>query len=202
MKSTTIIFFGLMAFCLLPQFGSAQKRVWTEADRIFLVQNLERTRDELIKETDGLSIDQWHFKPDEKSWSIAQVMEHMGINERTFLWEATVALWTKPEPELDAIAISDSSYMAYMNDPNPHFADKIHTPLGLTRGKDNLTWFLHGRNANIDFIRDTPHDLKAYYTFRHDNRRSVHGNYVVHFGHTDRHLRQIRKIKANPGYPK
>lgn len=201
MRSITTIL-GLMAFSLSSPFVLAQERIWTEADRIFLVQNLERTRDEMITETEGLTLEQWHFKPNETSWSIAQVVEHMGIYERTFLWEATVALWTQPMPEWAASAISDSTFLEWMNDPNPHFADLIHTPLGLTQGKDNLTWFLHGRNANVAFIRDTPMDLKAFYTFRHSGPRSVHGNYVVHFGHTDRHLRQIRRIKASKSYPK
>ena len=190
-----------MAVCLLHPYLYGQKRIWTEDDRAFLIENMVRTRDEMQKATQGLTTGQWHFKPDEKSWSIAQVVEHMGIYERTFLWEATLALWTTPAPELAASAPADSTFVAWMNDPNPHFADKIHTPLGLTKGIDNLTWFLFGRNAIIDFINNTESDLKVYYTFRRNNRRSVHGNFVVHFGHTDRLLRQIERIKLHENYP-
>lgn len=186
---------------LFPDSGQSQ--AWDENDRQFLLDNLERTRDEMIKETNNLTLEQWSFKEKDDTWSIAQVVEHMGIYERTFLYEGLIILQTAPEPDLLVNVKSDSVYLAWMNDPLPHKADQIHTPLGFMKGKDNLTWFLYGRDLVIDFIRDSPDDLKGYYTYRggEEKRRSLHGLYVVHFGHTDRHLRQIRRIKQNYNYP-
>ena len=72
------------------------------------------------------------------------------------------------------------------------------------KGKDNLNFFVYGRNLVIDFIRTTPIDLKAYYTFRSgtDPRRSLHALFVVHFGHNDRHLRQIQRVKQHAKFPR
>ncbi|MGZ8554165.1 MAG: hypothetical protein ACXWV8_12205, partial [Chitinophagaceae bacterium] len=68
----------------------------------------------------------------------------------------------------------------------------------------NLIFFLYGRESIILFIKNTTYDLKAHYTFRwgKEKRRSIHALMVVHFGHTDRHLRQINKIKQSSNYPK
>ena len=104
-----------MLFC----FAQATQPIWTENDRQFLVENLERTRNEMMKEAEKLSPRQWHFKETDTSWSIAKVVEHMGLYERTFLAEATVIRQGKPVPELATNARADSSYLAWMNDPQP-----------------------------------------------------------------------------------
>ena len=63
---------------------SQKKHLWTDSDRKFLVDNLERTRLEIIKETQNLTLEQWSFKEDSTKWSIGQVLEHLGLYERIF----------------------------------------------------------------------------------------------------------------------
>lgn len=177
---------------------------WTEADRKYLVDNLERTKLEIIEQTKNLTPAQWAFKEDSATWTIGQVLEHLGLYERIFAQEADIMLSSNPEPALDSFALPDSTYINWMNDPGPHKAEWNAEPLGLMKGKDNLSFYLFGRNHIIDFIKNTSYDLRAHYTYRWGNekRRSIHALMVVHFGHTDRHLKQIRRIKSNPKFPK
>ncbi len=183
---------------------SQTKPLWTEADRNFLTDNLERTKLAIVKETQNLTSEQWAFKEDPGKWSIAQVLEHLGLYERIFAQEADIMLSSAPEPQLNSTALPDTSYLAWMNDPNPHQAEWNAEPLGFMKGADNLSFFLFGRNHIIDFIKNTTYDLKSHYTYRwgDEKRRSIHALMVVHFGHTDRHLRQINRIKNNPGFPR
>jgi len=185
-------------------FAQTPTPLWTEADRQSLLDNLERTKQEIIRETENLSPEQWAFKEGPDKWTIGQVLEHLGLYERIFAQEADIMLSSDPEPGLDSLARPDSTYVGWMNDPSPHQAWWNAEPLGLMHGKDNLTFFLFGRNHIIDFIRENTYDLKAHYTFRWGNerRRSIHALMVVHWAHTDRHLRQIRRIKANANFPK
>lgn len=189
---------------LFIHFISYSQRLWTEADRQFLVSNLERTRSEILKETEGLSLAQWSYKEDSTKWSIAQVLEHLGLYERIFMQEADIMLSTLPDPKMDSLSKPDTAYLNWMNDPGPHKAEWNAEPLGFMKGKDNLSFFLFGRDHIISFIKHTTYDLKSHFTFRwgEERRRSIHALMVVHFGHTDRHLRQIRRIKAGVGYPK
>lgn len=183
---------------------SQKKQLWTQADRIFLVDNLERTKLEIIKETQNLTFEQWSFKEDSTKWSIGQVLEHLGLYERIFAQEADIMLSAKPDPLLDSLSLPDTSYINWMNDPSPHKAEWNAEPLGFMKGTDNLIFFLIGRNHIIEFIKNTTFDLKAHYTYRwgKEQRRSIHALMVVHFGHTDRHLKQIYRIKEAAGFPK
>lgn len=180
-----------------------QSSKWTEADRKFLVDNLARTRAELISQTQHLSLAQWEFKEDSTQWSIGQVLEHLGLYERIFAQEADIMLSDPPNPELEKFALADSVFIDWMNDPSPHQAEWNAIPLGLMHGKDNLAFFLFGRDHLIRFIQNTNYDLKAHYTFRwgEEKRRSIHSLMVVHFAHTDRHLQQVARIKSSTGFP-
>lgn len=177
---------------------------WTEADRLYLVKNLERTKQEIITETRNLSLGQWSYKQDSSKWSIAQVLEHLGLYERIFAQEADIMLSTVPDPALDSLSKPDSLYLNWMNDPGPHKAEWNAEPLGFMKGADNLRYFLFGRDHLIEFISNTTYDLKSHFTYRwgDEKRRSIHGLMVVHFGHTDRHLKQVMRIKNEKGFPK
>lgn len=191
---------------VIPQdaiFGQVGK-LWTDADRNYLVSNLERTKQEIIIETKNLSLQQWSYKADSTNWSIAQVLEHLGLYERIFMQEADIMLSSVPEPNLSAAALPDTSYINWMNDPGPHKAEWNADPMGFMEGSNNLSFFLYGRNNIIHFVSTTTYDLKAHYTYRWGNekRRSIHALMVVHFAHTDRHLRQIKRIKAFENFPR
>lgn len=199
----SLLFLPVMLFLTTICYSQA-KSIWTEADRKFLVENLERTKLEIIKETKNLTSEQWAFKEGLTKWTIGQVLEHLGMYERIFAQEADIMLSSTPEPQLDSLSLPDTSYINWMNDPSPHKAEWNAEPLGFMKAGDNLTFFLFGRNHIIEFIRNTKYDLKAHFTYRwgDEKRRSIHALMVVHFGHTDRHLKQIKRIKAHPGFPK
>ncbi len=192
-----------LLFAAINSYSQA-KRIWTEADRSFLIENLERTKLEIISQTNNLTAEQWAFKEDSTKWNIGQVLEHLGLYERIFVQEADIMLSSKPEPQLDSLSLPDTTYINWMNDPSPHKAEWNAEPLGLMKAADNLTFFLFGRNNIIGFIKNTTYDLKAHYTYRwgDEKRRSIHALMVVHFGHSDRHLKQIKRIKSHPNFPK
>lgn len=204
MNKTLILTLFLTATFLSNNLYSQKKQLWSDSDRKFLVANLERTKLEILKETQNLSIEQFSFKEDSTKWSIGQVLEHLGLYERIFSQEADIMLSSTPEPQLDSLSLPDTSYINWMNDPSPHKAEWNAEPLGLMKGRDNLSFFLFGRNHIIDFVKNTTYDLKSHFTYRwgDEKRRSIHALMVVHFGHTDRHLRQINRIKKSPNFPK
>lgn len=185
-------------------FPKNNQKIWTEEDRQFLLNELHRTRDKMIAETENLTLEQWHFKPSKESWSIAQVVEHIGLYERIVLQEARIANDLPPQHQFYHESNSASTYLAWMAEKNPHVAPENGVPLGFMEGKDNLEFFLYGRGLILNYIEETDTDLKAHFTPRKsepNNRRSIHGLFLVHFGHTDRHLRQIERIKSNSSYP-
>lgn len=197
----------LLAFMMSACFCQAQttQKFWTENDRSFLLENLKRSRDELVKETQNLTDAQWNFKESPDRWSIRQVVEHIGIWELLLQREISISYMAGPKPELAATATPDSVNIKNLTDPAAHIATEytkpftFSVPMGINAGKDNLAWFLKMRNESIDFITNTKDDLRTYFS---NGKRSIHYAYLSTYGHTDRHLLQIAKVKRHPNYPK
>jgi len=185
---------------------SYKTKIWTAADQKFLLKEMQRTKYEMITATESLTYEQWRFKPDEDSWNIGQVVEHMGIYERLYLQEARATLQnTDPRPEIANQILGDKTYLEWMGEKQPHFAPEHAVPSGFMKGKHNLEYFLYGRNLLEKMISTTDKDFKSHFMPRKSEPkgfRSIHGFLVVHYGHTDRHLRQIERIKLHPDYPK
>jgi hypothetical protein len=204
MKKTKFILSGLI--CLFLSLNLLSQKLWTDADRKYLVDNLVRTRDSIIKETKNLTEQQWNFKESPDRWSINEVIEHLAIWELLLDREVSQALVSGPQPDLAKNAKPDSSILLFLMEDKPHITTEytkpftFTVPMGLNNGKNNLAWLLRMRNESIEYLNSTSQDLRYY--FLRAGRGNVHQVYITIFAHTDRHLKQIRKIKANTNYPK
>lgn len=204
MKKSRFILNGVI--CLVLSLNLFSQSSWTDMDRKYLSDNLVRTRDSLIKETRNLSAEQWNFKEAPGRWSINEVVEHLAIWELLLDREVSQALIAGPQPELTKSVKPDSSIVAFLSEEKPHIATEytkpftFTVPMGLNSGTNNLAWFLKMRNESLNYIDSTQQDLRYY--FLRAGRGNVHQVFITIFAHTDRHLRQIRKIKANANYPK
>src|SRR6186713_3015020 len=74
--------------------------IWTEADRKYLLDNLIRSKEEIIAETKNLTKEQWNFKESPDRWSINQIVEHICLWELIQMNEISVALQAGPLPDL------------------------------------------------------------------------------------------------------
>jgi hypothetical protein len=180
--------------------------VWTEADRQYLSTNLNRSLDELITETKDLTPEQWNFKESADRWSIAQIVEHIGIWELLMQREISQALSQGPKPELAKDARPDSVGYGFIMEEKKHITNEytkpftFAQPLGVMGGPAALQWVTKMRKESIELVNTTDKDLRLHSQMK--NRGSVHQVYITTFGHLDRHLRQIRKVKMHAGYPR
>ncbi|GAA4467535.1 hypothetical protein GCM10023189_51410 [Nibrella saemangeumensis] len=196
-------FIVIFLFACLAGHTALPQRLWTKADQQYQLDNLRRTRAELIKETEHLTDEQWHFRESPDRWSIGEIVEHLGYWEMLFARDVSMAMRPKAAPELNQTCAPDSVHFAFIMEEAKHISPDFSRPLGFMRGKDNLRFFLKLRNEHIGFLEKTDADLRAYFqTTAPDRRRSVHQMYIVMWGHCDRHMRQILRVKAHPNYPK
>ncbi len=195
----------LTSILMLSSFAQ-QSKLWSEDNRKYLIDNLSRTRDSIIKETKNLSHAQWNFKESHDRWSINQIVEHLAIWELLLQREISQALVVGPRPELSKDARTDSAVVGFLMEENPHISTEytkpftFTVPMGLNDGKNNLALFLKMRNEGVNYVDSTTADLRAY--FLRPGRGNIHQVFITIFAHTDRHLRQIRKVKLDPKYPK
>ena len=197
--------------CFIPSKGqtnadqSSTAPVWTEADRKYLLDNLIRSKQELIDETKNLTKKQWNFKESPDRWSINQIVEHIDLYELILMHEISVALQNELMPTFKYY-LPDSLFL----DPDPKSLKKNNTmdftkpfsisvPLGNNEGWNNIIWLTKMRDESIDYLKNTIQNIRLHYICFGPN---VHQQYMIVFRHTYRHLRQIRKVKAHPSYPK
>lgn len=203
MKKAIIILTGLL--CLGASTSFSQTK-WSEADRQYLLENLKKTAAELQKETANLSAAQWNFKESPDRWSIKEVVEHIATWELLLTHEVSRALRGGEQPDLAKEAKPDSVHGAFIVEEKQHIATDYTkpftytVPMGLNDGKNNLAWFMKMRNESIDWLATAKEDMRLY--FLKAGRGNIHQVYITIFGHTERHLRQIRKIKTHANYPK
>jgi hypothetical protein len=195
---------GLFLFLHFGLCCFAQSSTWTEIDRKYLVDNLARSRDEVMKETQGLSKEQLTFKESPERWSINQIVEHIARWEMLFDHEISRSLGAGAQLERLKTVRPDSTFVNFIYEQKPHFSLEYTKPfsytipMGLNDISSSLAWFSKMRNESISFIISTKDDLRLYF----NSYGSIHQIYIYVFGHTDRHLRQIRKVKTHPNYPK
>src|SRR3712207_7288319 len=111
-----------LLLCLLSTIiATAQEsRQWNETDRTYLLDNLTRSRDQIVRETQNLSEAQWNFKESPERWSIKQVVEHIAVWELLFQREISQAISAGPQPELAKAAKPDSVYVGFIMETKPH----------------------------------------------------------------------------------
>lgn len=178
--------------------------VWTEADKNYLLDNLIRSREEIIAETKNLTKKQWDFKESPDRWSINQIVEHISRWELIQTHEISRALQIGPFPDF-AQYVPDSLYKidtkATKKNITTDFTKPFTygVPLGNNEGENTLTWFTTLRNESIDYVKNETKNIRVYYIYFGPN---IHQQYMMIFGHTFRHLTQIRKVKEHPNYPK
>lgn len=194
---------AVFTVAMLTVNGSQAQKIWTEADRNYTVDNLKRTRDELIRETENLSDAQWHFHESSDRWSIAEVVEHLALWEIIWAREISMGSRSTPRPDLIATSSPDSYYHDFIMENKAHVSPDFSRPTGFIQGKNNLIFFTRLRNQAIGFADTTQADMRVQFELTATKYpRNMHQVYIYQWGHVDRHMRQIRKIKAHPNYPK
>lgn len=209
MKATLVTLVFVFGILILGKGQTAIEQspkvpVWTEADRTYLLEHLIRSKQELIEETKDLTKEQWNFHESPDRWNINQIVEHIDLYELTFMAEISKALQGGPIPEFKHY-LPDSIFI----DPDPMSLKKnittdytkpftISVPLGNNEGRNNVTWFTTMRDESIDYLKGATENLRLHYICFGPN---VHQQYMMVFRHTERHLRQIKKVKLHPNYP-
>ncbi len=182
----------------------AAQPAWTATDRQQLLANFRRTQAEITTETALLTPAQWAYREGVGKWTIGQVLEHLTMWELITLSDARYALWLGPTPKLAALSRSDSAVTSFIYEQNPHVSPDHTMPTGLVEGINNLTIFNRKCDEIIRQIEQNDVDFRQHIRAGKDDgsHRTLAQLYIIQYGHVDQHLRQIRRIRQQLGFPK
>lgn len=184
---------------VIASAGSAAGQGMKDGDRQRLLAHLDMTEDWLVSELQGLSKAQLVFRMTPDSWSIMDVVEHLAIAEPQY-WQRVHESMKQP-PTAEKIEATDAAILWYGIDrTNRAKTGEARVPQGKwTEISGSLGEFRKLRAMMRDYARTTTDDLRS--------RKLLEGNMDVYqwflmiSTHSQRHVLQIREIKAHAQFP-
>ena len=180
--------------------GSAPATPLTPMERQHLVAHFQMTGSWLADEVSGLSPAQLKFRPAPGSWSILEVVDHLVVSEPIYWQNLQDAM--KAPPAKQRRPATDEGMLWYGIDRTQRQkAIATEEPKGQLRdvqtGLDVLRK-LHARM--LEYVRTTNDDLRAHVVEREQS--DAYQWMLLISTHAQRHILQIREIKADPKFPK
>jgi len=181
----------------------AQTSGMTGEDREHLLVHFQMTGSMLEEEIRGLSSTQLEYRPGPDRWSIRECVSHLAVAEPDYWRELQDAVKAAPDMKTKKSVNTDADIMW-------HGIDRVvHTKTGDGHEKvdtykdigEAMKRFRALRATMIDYVQSTHDDLRAHSFGRTDVIDSWQWMLEIST-HAERHIQQIREIKADPNFPK
>jgi hypothetical protein len=170
----------------------------TDLERQRLVAHMQMTAGWLEDEVSGLSPAQATFRPSANSWTILDVLDHLVVVGPIY-WNDL----QKARP-VDGRAgrMNDIDVLWYGIDrTNREIALKSEEPSrGLRDVQGGLTAYRAQHAKLLEYVRTTKDDLRSRLVERQNS--DAYQWALLISTHEQRHVLQIRELKAHPAYPK
>ncbi|MGE3275459.1 MAG: DinB family protein [Vicinamibacterales bacterium] len=170
----------------------------TDAERQRLLAHLDMTEAWLADEIAGLTSAQLAFRMRPGTWSIKDVVEHLAIAEPQY-WDQLRAALAKPATGY-AAETTDAAILWYGIDRTERATTgDARVPDGrFPSAQAAFDAFKTLRGTMRAFVRDTTEDLRGR---QFGGTMDAYQWQLMISTHAQRHILQIREIKADPGYP-
>ena len=189
----------LLAILLPARPGSAGLGGMTDGDRQRLLAHLEMTESWLATEVAGLSDAQRTFRPSPDAWTITDVVEHLAVAEGQY-WTSVQESMQRPVSKVKPEA-TDASILWYGIDRTERQkTGAARVPTGRWPTLEGPLGQFRQRRAEMRaYATSTQDDLRGHALI--DGNMDVYQWFLMISTHAQRHVLQIREIKANASYP-
>jgi hypothetical protein len=190
-------------FTVAPLF--AAEGSMTAEERAYLVQELESSKKELLSAIQGLTKNQWTFKPSATAWSPQDCAEHLILTEGYLFENAQKILKSPAAPRLaSATAESDRALVAKIKDRSGKAtAPEALVPSGkFATPQDAAREFTARRDKTIAYVKSSEDALRVHSAQGPIGPMDAYQLLLLMAAHSSRHTAQIREAQANPSYPR
>jgi hypothetical protein len=189
----------IAATILLFQLGAvAGAAPLTDLERQRLISHLEMTAGWLIDEVSALSPAQLSFRRAPDTWTILEVLDHINVTGNVY-WQDLQAALKAPTGRKTMMADVDILWYG-IDRTNRERAIPSEIPKGLDDIKAGLEAYRKHHLRLLEYVRTTQDDLRSHYVER--QRCDAYQWALLISTHEQRHVLQIREVKADPGFPK
>lgn len=197
---------GIAAVLLVLAPAAPTGQEISKPERDQAVKYLTSTRDQIVAESEALTDAQWNFKAAPDRWSVGEVVEHLALSE-SFIFdlqqktmagaEATAErrAAAKGKDEIILKAIPDRTKKAQAPEP-------LQPGARLGSRAEILAAFKERRAKTIDYASTTKDDLRSRVGDSPLGPVDAYQWLLFTAAHSDRHLAQLREVKAHPNFPK
>ena len=175
----------------------------THEDREHLLVHFEMTGQVLAEEVRGLSPAQLEYKASPDRWSIRECVSHLAVAELDYWRDLQKAVKAPPDMKDKKSVATDADILWYGIDRVVHTKtggghEKVDTYKDLGEA---LAKFDALRATMIAYIKTTDDDLRAH---SFGNQELIDSwQWMLEIStHAERHIQQIREVKADPNFPK
>jgi uncharacterized damage-inducible protein DinB len=195
----TILFFAVAPLL------AAENGAMTEAERSYLIDQLERSKKGVLASIAGVSDGQWTFKPAPNVWSVQECAEHIVLAESYFFAAAQQALKTPAvaRPETSNAAQDQKLVAAAKDRTAKRKAPEAIVPSGkFATSQDAVRAFTEVRDKSIAYVKSTDDELRTHIAKGPAGELDAYQFLLLMAAHSGRHTEQIHEVQADPDYPK
>ena len=201
MKSFVLLFVLVFSYSAFAQ--APQPKVFTEKDREFALKYAADTRDDFVKQLTGLSDAQLNFRAGEGRWTIGEIAEHIIVVEQALRGMVDGGMKSPMPACKDEFRIQDVSVILTITNRQQKFtAPEQVRPNGRWKTvPDLLSNFDSIRKGSMDYMKNMKDDMRGHFANMPFGRLDAFQAYLFMIGHSERHLAQLKEVKADAKYP-
>ncbi len=174
-------------------------------DKTLLLTQLTETKNNLLKEVQGLSEEQLKFKPAPDRWSVIECVEHITRVEKG-MYDGEQQMMKEPADASKRanIKITDQQIIAGVEDRSRKFkAPEQFVPKDDQTPQQTIQNFITQRDSIIAYVTNTTDDMRNHVTDKTPmGPMDAYQLLLLDAAHTNRHTQQIVEVKNSPNFPK
>jgi hypothetical protein len=175
------------------------------ADRAKLLDHLKKSGDGFERSIQGLTPEQWKFKPAPQVWSVAECAEHIVLTENLLRDMIASKVLIGPVKSDRAGRATDDEVLAMItNRTTKATAPEMLRPSGqFTDPAAALARFSESRTKTLALVK-TDAEFRSHTAPHGALKKDLDAQQWLLYlsGHTMRHTAQIQEVKSNSQFPK
>lgn len=174
-----------------------------------LADTISRIRESLLKHVSGLSDAQLSYKPEGGEWSVNDILHHLALTDEANGKLTSRALRHAQEKNVSPDPTPDESVLkcldeaiAPLNNTKAHAPDFVR-PQSHLSAPDSLTRLAASRERMLQSVEQLSRYDLTQLKYPHPvlGELDMYQWILIAGGHESRHIGQIKRIKAEAGFP-